>query len=32
MAMLIAWHALNKLANRQDARFSYTNPLMLSGS
>jgi len=22
MAMLIAWHALNKMANRQDARFS----------
>jgi len=24
MAMLIAWHALNKFANRQDARFSDT--------
>jgi type III restriction enzyme len=22
MAMLIAWHTLNKLANRQDSRFS----------
>ena len=24
MAMLIAWHALNKFANPQDARFSDT--------
>jgi type III restriction enzyme len=31
MAMLIAWHALNKLANSQDARFSDTFLLVTPG-
>ncbi len=31
MAMLIAWHALNKLANTQDARFSDTFLLITPG-
>ena len=31
MAMLIAWHALNKLANAQDARFSDTFLLITPG-
>ncbi|MBM3323006.1 restriction endonuclease subunit R, partial [candidate division WOR-3 bacterium] len=31
MAMLIAWHALNKLANPQDARFSDTFLLVTPG-
>ncbi|HEY3393033.1 MAG TPA: DEAD/DEAH box helicase family protein, partial [Lacipirellulaceae bacterium] len=32
MAMLIAWHALNKLANTQDARFSDTFLIVTPGS
>jgi type III restriction enzyme len=31
MAMLIAWHALNKLANAQDARFSDTSLIVTPG-
>ena len=31
MAMLIAWHALNKLANPQDARFSDTFLIVTPG-
>lgn len=31
MAMLVAWHALNKLANSQDARFSDTFLLVTPG-
>jgi type III restriction enzyme len=31
MAMLIAWHALNKFANRQDARFSDTFLIITPG-
>jgi len=31
MAMLIAWHSLNKLANPQDARFSHTFLIVTPG-